>query len=128
MDVSEARPRSGETFGQFIRRMRTKNQALTMSKLIKSVPIYMSVAYLSEIERDQKPPPSDDKLEVLASGLGVDPDVLVESASFQRGILLKTGNATNAQRALAREVSDSLSKIDDDTAAEIICMIRSRYT
>lgn len=46
-------------------------------------------AYLSKVERDQEPPPSEEKIRALAHELGEDPDVLLAMAGKVSSDLLE---------------------------------------
>lgn len=60
------------SFGKYLRTLR-ESKRLTLRGLADGVGI--EPGYLSRIERDDVPPPSEEKLFALATALGVNPDV-----------------------------------------------------
>jgi len=64
-----------KTFGQKIRGYRIENTHLSLRKLAEAVDI--SPTYLSRIENDKEPPPSEDIIIRIAQVLGVDEDELL---------------------------------------------------
>ena len=77
----------GTTFGQKIRGYRIENTHLSLRKLAEMVDI--SPTYLSRIENDKEPPPSEDIIIRIAQVLGVDEDELLGSADKISPDLLK---------------------------------------
>lgn len=72
-----------ETFGQYIRNRRLEAQTLGQADLsLRKVAALADLepSYLSKIERDLQPPPSEAKIVALALALGEDPDVLLAMA------------------------------------------------
>ena len=67
-----------ETFGAFVRREREARQ-IGLRKMAKLVG--MSPAYLSMIERDEVPPPAEEKLRRIAEVIQFDPDRLLSLAN-----------------------------------------------
>ena len=67
-----------KTFGQKIRDYRIQNTHLSMRKLAEAVDI--SATYLSRIENDKEPPPSEDIIIRIAQTLNVDEDELLSYA------------------------------------------------
>jgi hypothetical protein len=66
-----------EKFGAFIRREREAKE-IGLRKMAKK--IGMSPAYLSKVERDECPPPAEDKVRRIADILGLDADELLALA------------------------------------------------
>ena len=68
---------SEEKFGEFVRREReAKDIGLReMAKMIR-----VSPTYLSKIERDEFPPPAEDKVKAIAKIIGCDTDDLLARA------------------------------------------------
>jgi transcriptional regulator with XRE-family HTH domain len=77
-----------KTFGQKIRDYRIENTHLSLRKLAETVDI--SPTYLSRIENDKEPPPSEDIIIRIAQTLGVDEDELLSYADKISPDLLKT--------------------------------------
>jgi len=65
------------TFGVIIRNLR-EDAGISLRKLSKLVE--MSPAYLSKLERDLLPPPSEDYICAMAEVLETDPDILLAKA------------------------------------------------
>lgn len=66
-----------ETFGGVIRKLR-EDAGISLRKLAKL--LEMSPAYLSKLERDLLPPPSEEYICSMASILEEDPDILLAKA------------------------------------------------
>jgi len=70
------------SFGEYIRQrreeMRAEDRDYSLRKVAASVGIEPS--YLSKIERDEQPPPSEETIVALAKELDEDPDVLLALA------------------------------------------------
>jgi transcriptional regulator with XRE-family HTH domain len=70
------------TFGDHVRRrreaLRETNPAYSIRRVAASIDLEPS--YLSKIERDEQPPPSEEKIVALAHALGEDPDYLLALA------------------------------------------------
>jgi transcriptional regulator with XRE-family HTH domain len=66
-----------ERFGHFVRRRREAKEIglREMAKLIG-----VSPTYLSKVERDEFPPPAEDRVKALAKFIGCDPDDLLARA------------------------------------------------
>lgn len=77
-----------KTFGQKIRDYRVEHTHLSLRKLAEMAGI--SPTYLSRIENDKEPPPSEDIIIRIASALDVDKDQLLSSADKISPDLLKT--------------------------------------
>jgi transcriptional regulator with XRE-family HTH domain len=81
-------PRS---FGEFIRQRREELRARDPAFSVRQVATRAGLepSYLSKIERDEQPPPSEESIRAIATVLGEDPDVLLAlagkvSADLQR--------------------------------------------
>ncbi len=70
------------TFGEYVRTvregMRSRNTVFSVRKVAQRIGV--EPAYLSKIERDQTPPPSEATIRRLAEELGEDPDLLLAMA------------------------------------------------
>jgi transcriptional regulator with XRE-family HTH domain len=71
-----------QSFGQYIRQQREKRRASDPAFSVRQVAgrIGVEPSYLSKVERDETPPPSEEKIRALALDLGEDPDVLLAMA------------------------------------------------
>jgi len=71
-----------KTFGAYIRerreRRRTADPAFSLRKLAERIGVQPS--YLSKVERDAEPPPSEKTILLLAKELDEDPDMLLAMA------------------------------------------------
>lgn len=66
-----------EGFGATVRQEREKLE-IGLREMAKKIGV--SPTYLSKVERDQFPPPAEDKVIAIASALGCDPDELLALA------------------------------------------------
>lgn len=66
-----------QSFGEFLRRHR-EQQNITLRKFAGLVG--MSPTYLSKVERDEMPPPSEEKIRAISKVLNLDPDELLARA------------------------------------------------
>lgn len=71
-----------EKFGKRIRKLREKRYKHDPQFSLRrfAVRVGMSPTYLSKVERDEFPPPSENKIKAIASALEVDPDELLALA------------------------------------------------
>ncbi len=71
-----------EKFGKRIRKLREKRYKHDPQFSLRrfAVRVGMSPTYLSKVERDEFPPPSENKIKTIASALEVDPDELLALA------------------------------------------------
>ena len=67
------------TFGSHLRKAR-EAKGLSLRKFAKKFEGKPTAAYLSRVERDEVPPPSEEVILALAKELGEDPDVLMVMA------------------------------------------------
>jgi HTH-type transcriptional regulator, competence development regulator len=67
------------TFGSHLRKAR-EAKGISLRKFAKRFKGKPTAAYLSRVERDEVPPPSDEVVLELARELGEDPDVLMVMA------------------------------------------------
>lgn len=70
------------SFGEYIRTKREELRASDRSYSVRQVAARVGIepSYLSKIERDEQPPPSEKTIGALAADLGEDPDVLLALA------------------------------------------------
>ncbi len=70
------------TYGSYIRNARERRRARDRTYSLRQVALRIGVepAYLSKIERDQVPPPSEATIRRLARDLDEDPDLLLAMA------------------------------------------------
>lgn len=71
-----------QSFGSYVRKRREDLQAGDKTMSLRKVAMRIGVepAFLSKIERDVTPPPSEIKIVALAGVLGEDPDLLLAMA------------------------------------------------
>jgi transcriptional regulator with XRE-family HTH domain len=112
-----------EKFGAFIRRER-ENKEIGLREMAKKIRV--SPTYMSKIERDEFPPPAEDKVRAIAEILGCDVDDLLARAGRVSSditdiikrhpasltALLRTTNGMSAEEiaALARVVRKAKAK------------------
>lgn len=70
-------------FGEVLRRTRRKCH-MTLAQLADELDI--SIAYLSDVERGNRPPFTDERIVASADVLAIDPDVLRTAAAHSRGV------------------------------------------
>src|ERR1700736_5995900 len=68
---------SGERFGAFVRREREANE-IGLREMAKMIGV--SPTYLSKVERDEFPPPVEDKVKAIARIINCDADELLARA------------------------------------------------
>lgn len=88
-----------EKFGAFIRREREGKQ-IGLREMAKKIGV--SPTYLSKVERDEFPPPAEDKVRKIAAILGLDADELLALAGRVASDL------TDIIRERPREMADFL--------------------
>jgi transcriptional regulator with XRE-family HTH domain len=68
---------AGEKFGAFVRRQREAKE-IGLREMAKMIGV--SPTYLSKVERDEFPPPAEDKVKAIALTIGCDADDLLARA------------------------------------------------
>src|SRR5271155_658375 len=68
---------AGERFGEFVRRQREAKE-IGLREMAKMIGV--SPTYLSKVERDEFPPPAEDKVKAIAKIIGYDADDLLARA------------------------------------------------
>ena len=68
---------SGERFGEFVRRKREAKE-IGLREMAKMIGV--SPTYISKVERDEFPPPAEDKVRLIAEVIGCDVDELLARA------------------------------------------------
>jgi transcriptional regulator with XRE-family HTH domain len=97
-------------FGHYIRRKRLARQEASRSYSLRQVALRIGVepSYLSKVERDETPPPSEEKILRLARELDIDPDYLLSLAGKVAGDLKNTiRERPQLFGRLIRELSDA---------------------
>ena len=71
-----------QSFGEYLRQRREELRASDAVFSVRGVAakVGLEPSYLSKIERDEQPPPSEDSIRSIAQVLGEDPDVLLALA------------------------------------------------
>ena len=71
-----------KTFGSYIRKRRSQLQSESAEFSVRRLARRIGVepSYLSKVERDETPPPSEATIAALAEALGEDPDMLLAMA------------------------------------------------
>lgn len=114
---------SGEKFGAFIRARREAKE-IGLREMAKMIGV--SPTYVSKVERDEFPPPAEDKIRLIAVVIGCDVDELLARAGkvasdlsdiikrnpVQVAALLRTANGLSADdlARLAREAQQTKEK------------------
>ncbi len=68
---------AGEKFGEFVRRQRAAKE-IGLREMAKMIGV--SPTYLSKVERDEFPPPAEDKVKAIAKIIACDADDLLARA------------------------------------------------
>jgi len=106
-----------ETFGQFLRRER-EAQHITLRKFAEAVK--MSPTYLSKVERDELPPPAEEKVKAIARALLLDPDELLGRAGRVAADLDLIIQQRPKKLAIFLRSSRALSEADLDEILSIV--------
>ena len=104
-----------EKFGVFIRRVREAKE-IGLREMAKKIGV--SPTYLSKVERDEFPPPAEDKVRKIAGILGLDPDELLALAGRVASDL------TEIIREQPRQMADFLRAAKGLTAEDIARLAR----
>jgi transcriptional regulator with XRE-family HTH domain len=93
--------RARERFGEFVRREREAKE-IGLREMARMIGV--SPTYLSMVERDEFPPPAEDRVKAIAATIGCDADELL---------------------ARAGRVSSDLSEIIKDRPVEVAALLRT---
>jgi HTH-type transcriptional regulator, competence development regulator len=104
-----------EKFGAFIRREREAKE-IGLREMAKKIGV--SPTYLSKVERDEFPPPAEDKVRKIGSVLGLDADELLALAGRVASDL------TDIIRERPREMADFLRAAKGLTAEDMARLAR----
>jgi transcriptional regulator with XRE-family HTH domain len=104
-----------EKFGAFIRREREAKE-IGLREMAKKIGV--SPTYLSKVERDEFPPPAEDKVRKVAGVLGLDADELLALAGRVASDL------TDIIRERPREMADFLRAAKGLTAEDMARLAR----
>src|SRR5215213_8350679 len=99
-----------EKFGAFIRRER-EGKEIGLREMAKMIGV--SPTYLSKVERDEFPPPAEDKVRKIARIIGRDPDELLALAGRV------SSDLTDIIRERPREMADFLRAAKGLTAEDM---------
>jgi transcriptional regulator with XRE-family HTH domain len=106
------------TFGSFVRETRERRRAGDKAFSVRQVAQRIGVepAYLSKIERDQVPPPSEGTIRRLAEEIGEDPDLLLAmagkvSSDLQEVILRRPQLFAELLRRLKNEPDHAILRV-----------------
>jgi len=108
--------RGQEKFGEFVRREREAKE-MGLREMAKMIGV--SPTYLSKIERDEFPPPAEDRVRKIAEIIGRDPDELLALAGRVASDL------TDIIRARPREMADFLRASKGLTADDLARLARA---
>lgn len=98
-------------FGQTVRTLR-EDAGKTMGDLARALDV--SVTYVSDIERGQRPPPSAETVDAIAKFLGVDSLGLHRLAGEARGVFhIRTESLPNAARWFFAEITSGKTYPDE---------------
>src|SRR5262252_4331184 len=104
-----------KSFGAFIRRKREAKE-IGLREMAKRIGV--SPTYLSKVERDEFPPPAEDKVRKIAGIIGQDADELLALAGRVGSDL------TDIIRERPREMADFLRAARGLTAEEMVRLAR----
>lgn len=111
------------TFGAHIKDTRLALYADDRSYSVRQVAARIGVepAYLSKIERDVVPPPSEATITALAKELGFDPDVLLAMAGK---VSTELQAVIRKRPALFAKVLRQLRDVPDGAVLEVVRLVR----
>jgi HTH-type transcriptional regulator, competence development regulator len=104
-------------FGAFIRRER-KAREIGLREMAKKIGV--SPTYLSKVERDEFPPPAEDKVKAIANILGCDSDDLLARA----GRVPSDITEALKRRPKLGELVRGTASISDDEIARLLKSVR----
>jgi transcriptional regulator with XRE-family HTH domain len=105
----------GKSFGSLVRREREAKE-IGLREMAKKIGV--SPTYLSKVERDEFPPPAEDKVRKIAGVLGLDADELLALAGRVASDL------TDIIRERPREMADFLRAAKGLTAEDMARLAR----
>lgn len=111
------------TFGKYIRRIREERRTLDADYSLRKLAARIGVqpSYLSKVERDEEPPPSEEKILRLAAELDQDSEVLLAMAgkvsSELRAIIMR-------RPALFSKLIHQLRDLPDDAILRLVREVR----
>jgi transcriptional regulator with XRE-family HTH domain len=105
-----------EKFGEFVRREREAKE-IGLREMAKKIGV--SPTYLSKVERDEFPPPAEDKVRKIAKVIGRDADELLALAGRVASDL------TDIIRQSPREMADFLRAAKGLTAEDLARLARA---
>ena len=106
---------AGEKFGAFVRRERERKE-IGLREMAKMIGV--SPTYMSKVERDEFPPPAEDKVRKIAGIIGQDADELLALAGRVASDL------TDIIRERPREMADFLRAARRLTAEDMARLAR----
>ncbi len=117
-------PRSDETLGQYLRRLRLKRN-LGLIEVAERSPQHpesqhISHSYLSQLETSHATNPSSERLVSLARILDVPAEWLIEKAGLNPAVL---PNDAADETSLSRQVARRAAKLDSQEAQIVLAMI-----
>ena len=116
--VALAPDRPPETFGEHLRTLRVA-RGRTLGEVAGWFGI--SIVYLSEIERDRKPPPNEGLIEAMVSSLGGDVAAMLGLASVARGrFVLPVLSGDALRRRLGTVLLQRWAHLTDDEIERLI--------
>ena len=108
-------------FGPFIRRQRETLRADDPRFSVRQLAVRIGVepSYLSKVERELEPPPSEPKIRALANELGEDPDLLLAragkvSADLQEAICRRPRLLSTLIRELNNQPEKAVKRVLQD--------------
>jgi transcriptional regulator with XRE-family HTH domain len=113
-------------FGSYVRRKRLglgkDNRDFSLRAVARAMEIEPS--FLSKVERGVAPPPSEQKIKILAGVIGEDPDVLLAMAGKVSSDLQ---DAIRARPALYAELIRTMKKVPDEALRGMVKESRAKY-
>ena len=110
-------------FGSFVRERRERLAAERPGYSLRKVAARIGVqpSYLSKVERDQEPPPSEAKVVALAEVLEEDPDVLLALAGK---VSSELQNVIRRRPRLFAELIRELEELPDHAVLRVVREVR----
>lgn len=108
-------------------RLTRQNCGRSMGQLARRLNV--SVPYVSDVERGNRPPLTNEKILAAAEFLGVDPTDMLAAAAASRGeFTLNVRDASPRKQELGTYLTRGWGDLTDEDAEEIKSILRRRMT
>ncbi len=115
-----------EKFGTLFRKAR---EAAQMGMGDMAALLKVSLTFLSDVERNQRPPLSADRIITAASAMRMDPSPLLKAAAEQKGVYtfeLPVEHFSEAKRTMTASLLRGWSDLSDEAANKITAILEQQ--